>query len=214
MRKMKKRIISFALALVMVLLMLVSCGAPSIDELTFEEYTSFNFEQFKKDLAKIEVEDGTYTNNPTFREIIVKESVYTSVVSSIVKNGDKLYEGTIGENDVVYFAYYLTDSEGKIFYYDQMNPSTITASSTSSAHVLQLGAVSENDDNYEFNKLLKEKLLGKDVKDAIYKVNNTKNEVVSVADDEEITIVISYNRSYTDPGDDAGSTATIFTSGF
>lgn len=204
---MKKRIISFALALVMVLLMLVSCGAPSIDELTFEEYTSFNFEQFKKDLAKIEVEDGTYTNNPTFREIIVKESVYTSVVSSIVKNGDKLYEGTIGENDVVYFAYYLTDSEGKIFYYDQMNPSTITASSTSSAHVLQLGAVSENDDNYEFNKLLKEKLLGKDVKDAIYKVNNTKNEVVSVADDEEITIVISYNRSYTDPGDDAGSTS-------
>lgn len=197
MRKMKKRIISFALALVMVLLTLVGCGAPSIDEVDLSEYTAFDIDEFKKDLAKIEIEDGTYTNNLAFREIIVKESVYSSVASAIVKNESKLYKGAIGENDVVYFAYYLTDADGTIFYFDQMDPSSITASSTSSAHVIQLGAVSENDDDYDFRKVLKEQLSGKDVTDAIYKVNNTKNTVVEVEDGEEVKIVISYTRSYT-----------------
>ena len=210
---MKKRIIAFALALVMVIAMLVGCGAPSIEEYNLDDYATFNIEDFIKDLAKIEIEDGTYTNNPVFRELIVKESVYSSVASGIVKNGEKLYEGKIGANDVVYFAYYLTDADGTIFYYDQMDPSSITASNTSSAHVLQLGAVSENDKDYEFTKKLLDALLSKDVKDNIYKVNNTKNTEVKIEDDDdEITIVISYNRNYTDKGelaDDASDDKVI-----
>ena len=202
-RKMKKRIISFALALVMVLLMLVGCGAPSIDELELSDYTSFDIAAFKEALSKIKIEDGSYTNNPDFRKGIVKENVYSSIASAIVKNESKLYKGVIGENDVVYYAYYLTDEKGTIFYYDQMDPSSITASSTSSAHVIQLGAVSQDDDDHDFKKLLKESLLGKDVTDAIYKVNNTKNEAIKFtaedADDKEITIVISYSRSYVKP---------------
>ncbi len=195
---MKKKIVSLALALVMVVLMLVGCGAPSIEELELSDYATFSLEEFKKDLAKIEIEDGSYTNNPKFRDIIVKESVYSSVASAIIKEGKKLYDGKIGANDVVYFCYYTTTDDGTVFHFDQMDVSTVTASSTSKAHVIQLGAVSENDDDYEFNKALLSALSGKDLTDMVYKVNNTKNAVVEVEDGESITLVISYTRSYTD----------------
>ena len=194
---MKKKILSLALALVMVVLMLVSCGAPQIDELDLSEYATFDLDEFKEALGKIEIEDGSYTNNPKWREVIVKENVYSSVVSAIVKEGNKLYDGTVGANDVVYYCYYVT-LDGQVFYFDQMDVATVTASSTSSAHTIQLGAVSENDDDYEFKKLLLDALKGKDLTDKVYKVNNTKNTVVKVEDGEAVTIVISYTRSYTD----------------
>lgn len=195
---MKKKIVSLVLALVMVVLTLVSCGAPSIVSRDLTEFATFKFDEFKADLQKIVIEDGAYTNNVEWREGLVTEKIFSSISTAVIKADKKLYSGTIGENDVAYYCYYTSYTDGdKVYYFnfDQMNEDTVTASGTKANHVIENSQVTPNDDDYNFKKALKAALSGLKF-DQAYDMDATKDTVVSVNGDEAVTVVISYTRSY------------------
>ncbi len=200
---MKKRIISLVLALVMVVATLVSCGEASLVSRDLNEYleAEFNKEAFIEALSKLEIEDGTYTNDPAIRAIVETEEIYSAIASAVITEGNKIKEGLIGANDVLYFNYYITDAEDKIYSFASMKPASVTASATKANHSVQLGAVSENDDDYEFMNALKSALVAAnadiaDIKEYIYTVNSTGNTKITVGD-EPVNVVVSYTRSYT-----------------
>ena len=201
---MKKRIVAFALALVMTVLALVGCGAPSIDEIELKEYASFDIDDFIKALGEIEIDDGAFTNNSKDRETAVLESIYSKIVTNLMKTDDELFKGTIGANDVVYYSYYIEDAEGNI-YYEAPKGSGYTAIMKNEYNI-QFGMISEKDDTYELDSKIKDVLVGKDITDKVYEVVKKENTAITVGEGETVTIVVSYTRTHIDdggtPGDD------------
>jgi len=203
---MKKRIVALILATVMLVMTLVSCsgGFNPVNE-DLSQYATFDMEGFKAALQKIEVEDGDFTTNEATRAKKVAESIYNAIADAYIKgvsDDDKLKEGMLGANDVLYFCYYATytDEDGieYVFNTSAMKESTITASSTAADHVIRLGSV---DEDSEFMTLLAEKLANVSVDSYIYKMNATKNTAVTAG----ATVVVSYNREYTVPTEDGGT---------
>lgn len=207
---MKKRIVALVLATVMLALTLVSCGGGfnPVNE-NLDQYATFDLAGFKDALTKIEVEDGDFTTDETVRAKKVAESIYNAIADAYIKgvsDDDKLKEGALDANDVLYFCYYATYTDGDgieyIFETSSMKESTITASSTSADHVIRLGSVDEDN---EFMKLLAAAIGSASVDGKIYKTNATKNTSVKSGD----KIVVSYNREYTVQGAEEGSTETF-----
>ncbi len=142
---MKKRIIATVLVVVMLVLTLASCGTFSFADENLDNYVSFNYERFMEELKKIEIEDGDFTTDESVRLQKIDEAIYAAMADTVIaeaKNyeADKLETGVVGERDIVYFCYYATDADGNVFFYSDMKESAITATSTASAHVVELAA--------------------------------------------------------------------------
>ena len=202
---MKKRIISALLVIVMSVMALASC-APAFnfahDDLS--GYVTFNYEKFKEELQKIEIEDGDFTTTEATRLEKVKENIFSSIASAVIKNAidsDKKETGKIGNNDVVYYCYYATDAAGNVYFFSNMKESAITATSTKADHVIELGSYDTED---ELKKLIAEKLLNGendnfDFGTADAKLGYDMKTSADLDNDRVATgdkIVISYKRSY------------------
>ena len=147
---MKKRIISAILVIVMSVMALASC-APAFNfaEEDLSAYVEFNYEKFIEALEKIEIEDGEFTTNEATRLEKVKEDLFASIASTVIKNAlesDKKTTDKIGDKDVVYYCYYATDADGNVYYFSNMKESAITASSTKADHVIELGSFDDDDE--------------------------------------------------------------------
>lgn len=202
---MKKKIVSLILVLVMAVTALVSCGFESIVSRDLGQYIDGEFDKaaFYEALGKLEIKDGDYTSDPAIREIIEREELYNAVADKFVTTAEKLKEGKVGADDILYFCYYTTYTDGdKTYYFDlaQMKVSTVTGKDTASKHVIKLGTLSADDDNYEFNKALADAIKDVDVKDYIYSITSTTGTSVKVTDAEpKLNVVVSYNLTYSKP---------------
>lgn len=208
---MKKRIIALVLALVMVVLALASCGEASLVSQDLSQYVEAEFDvnAFFEALSKLEIEDGDYSANPVIRALVEKQDIYGEISSAIIKEDEKLEDGELDEDDVLYYCYYVTyEKDGKtyVYEYSQMSESTVTDSKTKANHVISLGSVSA-DDNVEddFKEALKAAITYGDISEYIYSTNATKNKEVKVSDDDDvITLVVSYTKTWTEEEQVAG----------
>ena len=199
---MKTRIIALILTVVMSLLALASCGSFNFAEEDLTSYATFDYEAFKKALQTIEIEDGDFTTDEATREKLVQSKIYNAVADKIITatyESDRKVEGALGKGDVLYFVYYATDADGKVYFTSHMNESAITTSSTKADHVIKLGETNEEKDLFvELKKALTEAEIA-DIKDYIYSMvtssDLTGDELKVKADD---VIVISYTRTHTD----------------
>ena len=221
---MKQRIIALVLVVVMSLLALTSCSSSFnfADEDLNSYVKSFDVAAFKAALQKLEIDDGDFTTNEDIRDQKVLENIYDKIVAAVLKSAyesDNKTEGELGAGDVLYFVYYAVDAKtGDVYYTSNMAESSITASSTKAAHVINLGNVDEDN---EFMKLLKENLpegakledyaystltaadIKADAKEALLaeKPEATTAEIDAAVEaalkvKEGQTIYISYTRSY------------------
>ena len=110
---MKKRIISMVLVVVMLALMLVSCGYKFTNK-DMTENAKFadgvTLAQFKEMLKNLEVEDAEFGNDTKTkqRNDLVNDYIY-KVLESAVKTTTtslQLKDGEIDDNDIVVYAYY------------------------------------------------------------------------------------------------------------
>ena len=160
---MKKRIISFALVVVMALLALAGCGY-SYEKDDMSNYAEFDMTAFFDAIHDLKIEDGDFGTDWDARWVKVDDKIFASLADTIVKkmkDEDKKTEGTPGKYDVVYYNYYYTamvpvlDADGKetsekelaIFAFD-------TGMNVSKAVKLQLGLSTLKDLNLEYAKLL------------------------------------------------------------
>ncbi len=210
MNDMKKKIVSLILVMVMTVLALVSCGFESIVSRDLGQYIDGEFDKaaFYEALAKLEIADGDYTSDPAIREIVEREELYNAVADKFITNAEKLKEGKVGADDIFYFCYYTTyTKDGTTYYFDlaQMKDTTVTGKDTATKHVVKLGSLSEDDDNYEFQKALADAIKDIDVKDYIYSTTSGTGTAVKVTDDKPtVKVVVSYNLAYTEPKPDDG----------
>ena len=217
---MKKKIVSLILTVVMVVLALVSCGSNSIVERDLSQYVEGDFDKaaFYEALSKLQIVDGDYSSDPAIRAIVEQESFYNSVADAFIKTADKLKEGTVGADDILYFCYYTTYTDpasGKTYTFDlaQMKLASVTDKDNANKHVIKLGTLSTDDDNYEFNKALADALSTADIKDYIYSVISTTGTKVELTTEKpEIKVVVSYNRAHTEDvnGDDGSITTKTY----
>ena len=160
MKKMKKRIISLILVIVMASLVLISCGySYSKDDMSqYVTFTEEDLAAFKAALGKLNIEDGDYTTDPEVRRKKVIDSIY-SELASVAKKGEKKKEGSVGEHDLFYYNYYCTaefDGQTVTFYTSSMK--------SDSAAYVQLGM----QDGTEIADLIGAAIAGVDLKDKIY----------------------------------------------
>ncbi len=203
---MKNKIIALILVCIMSVTALASCGA---EKFNFAEnssdYAEVDLAGFMQAIAAIEIEDADFTTNEETRAEKVIYNILSSLTSAAVSNNDKLTEGTVDENDVLYFVYYCTytdEESGKSyeFYRDQMKVSSITTSTTKANHVIELATVLGNEDA-KFAKAIYEALIEKvgagedgkfelEIDELVYDTVSTSGTAVIEGD----TIVISYTR--------------------
>ena len=202
MTKMKKKIIASLLVVVMLVLALVGCGAYDFTEENLDQYVTFNYDEFKAALGKIEIEDADFTGDPDTRKEKIAEAIFNAVATTVkneVKNyeSDKLTTGTAGARDLVYFCYYATDADNNVYYYSNMKESAITASSTSAKHVIDLGNIPADDKDAFLAKV------GAALKNFNFGENGENAYDMSTAvdlDDLKVkagnTVVVSYNVTW------------------
>ncbi len=188
MKDMKKRIIALVLVVVMSVLSLASCGSFNFAKEDLSNYAEFNYEEFKKALASLEIEDGDFTTNEELRQKKVLATVYDKIADAIVaaaKDEDKKESGTIGAGDVLYYVYYAEDADGNVYFYSEMKESAITASSTKADHVIELGGIDlEDEDADEIKKLIKKNLVADaDLADYVYSML-TATEIEDKAEED------------------------------
>ena len=219
---MKKRIISMILVIVMAVMALVGCAESLVDrDLNDNIEAEFDVNAFFKKLGALEIEDGTYSADPIVRALVESQKIYGDVSAAIVKAGDKLEEGSFDENDVLYYCYYVTyekDGKSYVYEYAQMKETNVTDSKSGAKvpHNIYLGSVSSEDNTEDdFLEALKAAIdfenIG-DIKDYIYSTNSA-SKVVTVGDDDEIKVAISYTKTWTETtpvagGDDETVTKT------
>ena len=154
---MKKRIVALVLVVVMSILTLSSCGSSfDIGSEDFSGYVEFKYDDFKKALDALEIEDGEFTTNEETRVKLVAAKIYNAIADKVIaatKEADRntSFEEGLTSGDVLYFVYYATmkDSEGNDveFYRSHMDVTNLTKS----GHVIKLGAnFDEKKDAFSF----------------------------------------------------------------
>ena len=187
---MKKRILSLILVVVMLALTLTSCSYNFAND-SMSNYATFGdaeFKAFKDALLKLSIEDGDFT--PTKDGEIRAQKVLETVYNTVGKEADltkKLYEGTVGTYDILYYAYYCTanfeGAENVVLYASNMKESA--------AVKLQLGMTSTAGD---LDKAIIEALKDKDIKDYLYKTDvNTATELKNGD-----KVYVTYTYDYTE----------------
>ena len=210
---MKKRIISMILVIVMAVMALVGCAESLVDrDLNDNIEAEFDVNAFFKKLGELKIEDGTYSADPIVRALVESQKIYGDVSAAIVKAGDKLGEGSFDENDVLYYCYYVTyekDGKSYVYEYAQMKETNVTDSNSGAKvpHNIYLGSVSSEDNTEDdFLEALKAAIdfenIG-DIKDYIYSTNSA-SKVVTVGDDDEVKVAISYTKTWTETTPVAG----------
>lgn len=195
---MKKKIVASMLVVVMLVLMLVGCGAYDFTEENLDEYVTFNYDALMEGLGKIEIEDADFTGDPEKRKEKIVENIF-SAITSTVKNeaktfeSDKLVSGKVGEKDIVYFCYYATDADGNIFEFSNMKESAITSSSTSSKHVVELG---DDEDAESFLGRIALALKGYDFGENGGYSMSTSTDLDDTKVKEGDTVVVSYTVTW------------------
>ena len=240
---MKKRIVALILTVVMSLLALTSCGGFDFADEKLNDYADFDYGKFKEALGKLEIEDGSFTTDADTRKSIVEANIYNTVANKIVADTDEedwVKSGELSAGAVLYFVYYAVDKvnedgtpadDANYFFVDNMNKSSITASSTKANHVLSLGDFFEKKDYNEFVKLVKDNLNAnaltnvyemltasdlqtkaeEDLKESkpdatADEIKNAKAEAIKVKAGDKI--YISYTRTYTKTTDGVESKVT------
>lgn len=187
---MKKRILSLILVFVMLALTLTSCSYSFAND-SMSNYATFSdadFEAFKAELLALVIEDGDFT--PTKDGEIRAQKVLETVYNTVGKEADltkKLYEGTPGTYDILYYAYYCTanfeGADNVVLYASSMKES--------SAVKLQLGMVSNAG---ELDTAIIEAIKDKDIKDYLYKTNVDTTTELKYGD----KIYVTYTYDYTE----------------
>ena len=170
---MKKRIIALVLVVVMSVLSLASCGSFNFAKEDLSSYATFNYEEFKKALKALEIEDGDFTTTETTRQAKVTKAIYEKIADAIIaatKEDDHKKSETLGGGDVLYYVYHAVDADGNVYFTSEMKDASITASSTKADHVIKLGAIDiEDEDEDEIKKLIKQNLVADaDLADYVY----------------------------------------------
>lgn len=171
---MKKRIISLILVVAMAVCALVGCGySYESDDLT--KYATFDKEAFVGALLSVskplEIADGDFGTDEDVRNNKVQDKIFTSLGSSVDAE-DKIYEGEISKYDILYYSYYVTatvkdtnkNDVERIFF-------AKTKLAEKSATKLQLGF---SEYSSELDEKISEIMLGKNIKDYIYKTDTTR----------------------------------------
>ncbi len=169
---MKKRIIALVLVVVMSVLSLASCGSFNFAKEDLSDYATFNYEEFKKALKALEIEDGDFTTAETTRQAKVTKAIYEKIADAIIaatKEDDYKKSETLGGGDVLYYVYHAVDADGNVYFTSEMKESSLT-SSTKADHVIKLGAIdTEDKDEDEIKKLIKQNLVADaDLADYVY----------------------------------------------
>ena len=186
-----KKILSLILVCVMLVVTLASCSYSFAND-SMSNYATFGdaeFKAFKDALLKLSIsaEDGAFT--PTKDGEIRAQKVLETVYNTVGKEADltkKLYEGTPGTYDILYYAYYCTanfeGAENVVLYASNMKESSATK--------LQLGMVSTAGD---LDTAIMEALKDKDIKDYLYKTDVSTETELKYGD----KVYVSYTYDYT-----------------
>lgn len=199
-----KKILSLILVCVMLVVTLASCSYSFAND-SMSNYATFGdaeFKAFKDALLKlsISVEDGAFT--PTKDGEIRAQKVLETVYNTVGKEADltkKLYEGTPGTYDILYYAYYATadievkDKDGKVTSIDKDIILYASNMKESSATKLQLGMVSTAGD---LDTAIMEDIKDKDIKDYLYKTDVSTETELKYGD----KVYVSYTYDYTKDG--------------
>lgn len=189
-----KKILSLILVCVMLVVTLASCSYSFAND-SMSNYATFGdaeFKAFKDALLKlsISVEDGAFT--PTKDGEIRAQKVLETVYNTVGKEADltqKLYEGTPGTYDILYYAYYCTanfeGADNVVLYASNMKESSATK--------LQLGMVSTAGD---LDTAIMEAIKDKDIKDYLYKTDVNTETKLKYGD----KVYVSYTYDYTKDG--------------
>ena len=104
--KMKKRIISLILVIVMLALALVGCSTSLLDE-NLDDYASYDAAKLAEALKAITVKGGDFTDDVETRKNKVNDAIY-SALASAVSDDTKKQSGKVGAHDLVFYCYYIT----------------------------------------------------------------------------------------------------------
>ena len=191
---MKKRIISLLLVVVMLALTLTSCSYSFADE-SMSTYVNIDAKAFKDALGNLVIEDGSFTTDAETREKLVSEAIYEALGAKADQT-NKLYEGTVGAYDFIYYVYCCTADfntkdelgnaavdEDVVFFASNMKEA--------SAIKLQLGISSTAT---ALDKAIAEAISGKDIKDYLYKTETSSSTELKLGN----VVCIDYTYSYVD----------------
>ena len=103
---MKKRIISLALVIVMLLSLLCSCTFDYAKR-DLTKYATFNATEFAAALQNLVIADGDFGHNLTERNKKVLDTIFAALASD-AGTDTKSYDVAVGEYDVLYYGYYVT----------------------------------------------------------------------------------------------------------
>ena len=192
-RKMKRRIISSILVVVMLVLSLVSCGySYTKDDLS--QYVVFDKATFDKELEALDYEDGDFTTDPATRDKKVAKYIYDLLVKRI-DSEEKLTEGKLSNLDKLYYRYYVTyknkDGKDVVFYASKMQKSNSTT-------YIQLGDNTLTNDKAEIRDVINELVeAGKldAMENFIYEPDNSSSKTTTT---KGAKAYISYIKTWTE----------------
>ncbi|HBJ18656.1 MAG TPA: hypothetical protein DDY70_02765 [Clostridiales bacterium] len=187
---MKHRIIALVLALVLIGAMLTGC-AYNIERDDLTQYASFDLDAFKQKLLEIEIKDsGDYSvaegeEADALREQKLLEKIEDALKSAVDTSKDdaKKTEGAFADRQLLSYCYYVTASDGKIYYTSNMKIASPTT--------LMIGSIKDDKLVKAIGDALKES--GIDLKDCVY---TTKSGTSDTAEAGKLAFV-TYTREYT-----------------
>ena len=223
---MRNKIIALILTVVMATLALASCaGSYNYAEENLEDHVTFDAAAFKAALKEIEIDDSDFTTDEATRQKKVSENILKTLATFAEKNGEQKKDGTLGANDVLYYAYYTTydvtkDDVTTTYYFDmgEMKVTDFSSSTTTvkDKHSISLSQIDVEDE--DANKLavaLKKAIEALEDKTiAPYKTNTTTNTAITKKNDaDELvaafnSIYVSYTREYTEKNADGEEVTT------
>ena len=109
---MKKRIISLILVVVMLAVSLVSCGYSFAKDNKILQHVTFDKAKLDKAIAAIKIADGDFTADHETRLQKIEDQI-NSALATASKDVEKKKEGVMGEDDVLYYCYYVTFVDAK-----------------------------------------------------------------------------------------------------
>ena len=177
---MKKRIFSMILVVAMLVLTLAGC-AYKYEKDDMSKYVSFNREAFAAALQALVVEDGTFGHDEAARQEKVKDAII-STLAGLADTTDKITDAVIGDNDILYYCYYVTgtDKDGNEFV------GAAASMKESSAVKLQLGLSTTEG----LGKAIEAAINDYDLTDKAYSTTTSSSSTVAAGD----LVYVTYSK--------------------
>lgn len=208
-RKMKRRIISTVLVVVMLALTLVGCGY-DFTKKDMSENAAFkdgmSAEAFKAALLTLSVEDADFGNagEAAKRADKIKDHIYNLLVKKVdEKTAEQLKEGNLDNNDLLYYSYYavyekVTKVEGQ----DDKKENVIVYPSKMSGTPVSIKLGHSNETLTGKDKAIRDAIIAAltdgtvDFKDYAYKTTSDTTKVlydyVNEDADKKVTVYVTY----------------------